>query len=152
MARFAAVHGLVGNACITRPAIIAKATSRPGQEVIDVHLTGAFFGIRAAGRRMVPRSRDGDPTGCPIVNIAAGAGCKGSIGRAASGRQRRVSRLGVSAVHGMRHTARGPDGISLSRGQATQDRCPRDGLALEVLPAAEPLPRARCPARSLAQG
>lgn len=81
VARFGAVHGLVNNAGITRPAMIEKMTAKQWQEVIDVHLTGTFFWMQAAGRHMVQRSRDGDTTGGSIINISSDAGRKGSIGQ-----------------------------------------------------------------------
>lgn len=81
VARFGAVHGLVNNAGITRPAMIEKMTATQWQEVIDVHLTGTFFWTQAAGRHMVQRSRDGDATGGSIINISSDAGRKGSIGQ-----------------------------------------------------------------------
>jgi 3-oxoacyl-[acyl-carrier protein] reductase len=79
--RFGAVHGLVNNAGITRPAMIEKMTLRQWQEVIDVHLTGAFYWLQAAGRHMVQRARAGDTRGGSIVNISSDAGRKGSIGQ-----------------------------------------------------------------------
>ena len=81
VARFGAVHGLVNNAGITRPAMIEKMTAKQWQEVIDVHLTGTFFWMQAAGRHMVQRSRDGDTAGGSIINISSDAGRKGSIGQ-----------------------------------------------------------------------
>jgi 3-oxoacyl-[acyl-carrier protein] reductase len=79
--RFGAVHGLVNNAGITRPAMIEKMTIQQWQEVIDVHLTGAFYWLQAAGRHMVQRAKAGDTSGGSIVNISSDAGRKGSIGQ-----------------------------------------------------------------------
>ena len=62
VARFGAVHGLVNNAGITRPAMIDKMTARQWQDVIDVHLTGTFFWTQAVGRHMLERARGGDRT------------------------------------------------------------------------------------------
>ena len=81
VARFGAVHGLVNNAGITRPAMIEKMTLEQWQQVIDVHLTGAFHFLQAAGRHMLQRSRDGDASGGSIVNISSGAGRRGTIGQ-----------------------------------------------------------------------
>lgn len=81
VARFGAVHGLVNNAGIIRPAMIEKMTDTQWQEVIDVHLTGSFYWMRAVGRHMVERAKDGDKTGGAIVNISSDAGRKGSIGQ-----------------------------------------------------------------------
>ena len=79
--RFGAVHGLVNNAGITRPAMIEKMTVPQWQQVIDVHLTGAFYWLQAAGRHMVQRAKAGDKSGGSIVNISSDAGRKGSIGQ-----------------------------------------------------------------------
>ncbi len=79
--RFGAVHGLVNNAGITRPAMIDKMTAKQWQDVIDVHLTGTFFWTQAVGRHMLERVKGGDTTGGSIVNISSDAGRKGSIGQ-----------------------------------------------------------------------
>jgi len=81
LARFGAVHGLVNNAGIIRPAMIEKMTDRQWQEVIDVHLTGSFYWMRAVGRHMVERAKGGDGSGGSIVNISSDAGRKGAIGQ-----------------------------------------------------------------------
>jgi 3-oxoacyl-[acyl-carrier protein] reductase len=81
VARFGAVHGLVNNAGITRPAMIEKMTLAQWQDVIDVHLTGAFHWTQAVGRHMVQRAKQGDTVGGSIVNISSDAGRKGSIGQ-----------------------------------------------------------------------
>ena len=81
VARFGALHGLVNNAGIIRPAMIEKMTARQWQEVIDVHLTGSFFWTQAVGRHMLERARSGDASGGAIVNISSDAGRKGSIGQ-----------------------------------------------------------------------
>ncbi len=80
VARFGAVHGLVNNAGIIRPAMIEKMTARQWQEVIDVHLTGAFYWLQAVGRHMLVRAKAGEGGGS-IVNISSDAGRKGSIGQ-----------------------------------------------------------------------
>jgi 3-oxoacyl-[acyl-carrier protein] reductase len=79
--RFGAVHGLVNNAGIIRPAMIEKMTVKEWQDVIDVHLTGTFFWLQAVGRHMVARAKGGDASGGAIVNISSDAGRKGSIGQ-----------------------------------------------------------------------
>ncbi|MBL8359139.1 MAG: SDR family oxidoreductase [Rubrivivax sp.] len=81
VARFGAVHGLVNNAGITRPAMIDKMTAQQWQEVIDVHLTGAFYWTQAVGRHMLARVKGGDASGGSIINISSDAGRKGSIGQ-----------------------------------------------------------------------
>lgn len=79
--RFGAVHGLVNNAGITRPAMIDKMTDQQWQDVIDVHLNGSFYWTRAVGRHMVARAKAGDTAGGSVVNISSDAGRKGSIGQ-----------------------------------------------------------------------
>ena len=81
VARFGAVHGLVNNAGITRPAMIEKMTVEQWQQVIDVHLTGTFFWLQAVGRHMVERVKGGDKSAGSIVNISSDAGRKGSVGQ-----------------------------------------------------------------------
>lgn len=85
IARFGAVHGLVNNAGITRPAMIEKMTLDQWQSVIDVHLTGTFLWLQAVGRHMVERANaqpaQGSDSIGAIVNISSDAGRKGSIGQ-----------------------------------------------------------------------
>ncbi len=80
--RFGAVHGLVNNAGITRPAMIEKMTIGDWQQVIDVHLTGSFHFLQAAGRHMLARARAGDKAQGSIINISSDAGRRGTIGQA----------------------------------------------------------------------
>ena len=80
-AKFGAVHGLVNNAGIIRPAMIEKMTDQQWQDVIDVHLTGSFYWMRAVGKHMVERAKGGDTSGGSIVNVSSDAGRKGSIGQ-----------------------------------------------------------------------
>ncbi|WP_322516811.1 SDR family NAD(P)-dependent oxidoreductase [Rhodopseudomonas palustris] len=79
--RFGTVNGLVNNAGIIRPAMIEKMSVHQWQEVVDVHLTGAFLWLQAVGRHLVQRAKDGDTSGGAIVNISSDAGRKGSIGQ-----------------------------------------------------------------------
>lgn len=81
LARFGAVHGLVNNAGIIRPAMIDKMTDAQWQDVIDVHLTGSFYWMRAVGKHMIERAKGGDKSGGAVVNISSDAGRKGSIGQ-----------------------------------------------------------------------
>jgi 3-oxoacyl-[acyl-carrier protein] reductase len=86
VARFGAVHGLVNNAGITRPALIEKMSLVQWKDVLDVHLTGAFLWTQAVGRHFVERAKAGPAlqgrasTGS-IVNISSDAGRKGSVGQ-----------------------------------------------------------------------
>jgi 3-oxoacyl-[acyl-carrier protein] reductase len=79
--RFGAVHGLVNNAGITRPAMIEKMTIDQWQQVVDVHLSGSFYFLQAVGRHVLERSRAGEKSGGSIVNISSDAGRRGTIGQ-----------------------------------------------------------------------
>ena len=57
--RFGRIDGLVNNAGITRPAMIAKMTLEQWQQVIDVHLTGSFHCLQAVGLRSDRSSQGG---------------------------------------------------------------------------------------------
>ncbi len=81
VSRFGGVHGLVNNAGIIRPAMIDKMTDQQWQDVIDVHLSGSFYWMRAVGQHMIARAKDGDKSGGSVVNISSDAGRKGSIGQ-----------------------------------------------------------------------
>lgn len=81
VARFGALHGLVNNAGITRPAMIEKMTSQDWQQVIDVHLSGSFYFLQSAGRHMLARARAGDKAQGSIINISSDAGRRGTIGQ-----------------------------------------------------------------------
>lgn len=81
VARFGAVHGLVNNAGITRPAMIEKMTLDQWNQVIGVHLTGAFLCTQAVGRHMIARAKAGEINPGAIVNISSDAGIQGTIGQ-----------------------------------------------------------------------
>lgn len=81
VAKFGAVHGLVNNAGITRVAMIEKMTLEQWQQVIDVHLTGAFSFLQAVGCHMLMRARAGVAAPGSIVNISSDAGRRGTIGQ-----------------------------------------------------------------------
>lgn len=83
---FGAVHGLVNNAGIIRPAMLENMTLCEWQDVIDVNLTGCYLMMQSVGRHMLERARPKVPqpvgsTGS-IVNISSVAGKRGSIGQA----------------------------------------------------------------------
>lgn len=81
IARFGPVTGLVNNAGIIRPAMIHKMSLAQWQAVLDVNLTGAFLCLQAVGRTMLARAKAGEQVRASIVNIAADAGRKGTIGQ-----------------------------------------------------------------------
>jgi 3-oxoacyl-[acyl-carrier protein] reductase len=74
--RFGAVDGLVNNAGITRPAMADKMTFAQWRQVLDVHLTGSFLFLQAAGRQMIDQAKRGS-----IVNISSDAGVQGTVGQ-----------------------------------------------------------------------
>lgn len=79
--KFGAIHGLVNNAGITRPAMIDKMTQQQWQSVIDVNMTGTMNFIQAVGRHMLERAKAGDKNPGAIVNISSDAGRRGSLGQ-----------------------------------------------------------------------
>lgn len=81
VARFGAVHGLVNNAGITRPALIDKMSQLQWQQVMDVHVTGSFNFTQAVGRHFLERAKTGHKTPGSIVNISSDAGRRGSLGQ-----------------------------------------------------------------------
>ena len=81
VAQFGAVHGLVNNAGISRPAMIEKMTIDAWHQVIDVHLNGAFYFLQAVGRHMVTRAKEGAANPGAIVNISSDAGRRGAVGQ-----------------------------------------------------------------------
>lgn len=81
VAHFGAVHGLVNNAGIGRPAMIEKMTLEQWQQVIDVHLTGSFLFTQAVGNHLLERARAGDTAPGSIVFISSDAGRRGSLGQ-----------------------------------------------------------------------
>src|SRR5690606_26298058 len=81
VAQFGAIHGLVNNAGITRPALIEKMTLEQWREVLDVHLTGAFLWTQAVGSHMLERAKSGERNPGSIVNNSSTAGLRGTIGQ-----------------------------------------------------------------------
>jgi 3-oxoacyl-[acyl-carrier protein] reductase len=79
--RFGAVHGLVNNAGISRPAMIDKMTREQWNAVLAVHLEGAFLCTQAVGRHMIARAKAGEGNPGSIVNISSDAGVQGTIGQ-----------------------------------------------------------------------
>lgn len=78
---FGAIHGLVNNAGIGRPALIEKMTMAQWQAVIDVHLTGSFLLTQAVGRQLIAQAEAGDRSGGSLVFISSDAGRRGSLGQ-----------------------------------------------------------------------
>jgi len=78
---FGAVHGLVNNAGITRPAMLEKLSIDQWNQVLNVHLTGAFLCSQAVCKHMIERAKAGDANPGAIVNISSDAGVQGTIGQ-----------------------------------------------------------------------
>ncbi|GIH06715.1 3-oxoacyl-[acyl-carrier-protein] reductase [Rhizocola hellebori] len=72
---FGSVDIMVNNAGITRDATMTKMTLADFRTVLDVHLTGAWLGTRAAGRVMREQRRGA------IVNISSISGKVGNFGQ-----------------------------------------------------------------------
>jgi 3-oxoacyl-[acyl-carrier protein] reductase len=81
VARFGAVHGLVNNAGVTRPAMIKKMTLEQWDEVIKVNQTAAFLCLQAVGVQMLKQAAAGVRSPGAIVNVSSNAGRRGSIGQ-----------------------------------------------------------------------
>lgn len=84
--RFGAIHGLVNNAGITRPALLEKMSLDDWNAVLRVNLTGCFVMTQAVGRHMVSRAKIQMPqpagsTGS-IVNISSTGAKRGAFGQA----------------------------------------------------------------------
>jgi len=84
--KFGAVHGLVNNAGITRPARFENMTAQQWHDVMDVNLTGCYLMMQAAGRHMLDRARPEVPqpagTTGSIVNISSTGAKRGAFGQA----------------------------------------------------------------------
>lgn len=74
-ARFGPVDILVNNAGVTRPAMLHRMTLPQWDEVLAVHLTGAFHCLQAVAPSMIER-RSGR-----IINVTSTAGLLGTIGQ-----------------------------------------------------------------------
>ncbi|MGH2522726.1 MAG: SDR family NAD(P)-dependent oxidoreductase, partial [Anaerolineales bacterium] len=75
------VDGLVNCAGIIRPAMIEKMTLQQWNEILEVHLTGAFLWLQAVGGHIVERAKGGEQTRGSIINISSDAGRMGSVGQ-----------------------------------------------------------------------
>ncbi|MDF5752239.1 3-oxoacyl-ACP reductase FabG [Spongiactinospora sp. TRM90649] len=72
---FGSIEVMVNNAGITRDSTMAKMSLDDFRTVVDVHLTGAWLGTRAAGRVMREQRRGA------IVNISSISGKVGNFGQ-----------------------------------------------------------------------
>ncbi|MFH1350932.1 MAG: 3-oxoacyl-ACP reductase family protein [Pseudomonadota bacterium] len=72
---FGRIDILVNNAGFTRPAMMLKMTEGQWDEVVDIHLKGAFLCSQAAGRHMK------DQNSGKIINVTSVAGVVGTVGQ-----------------------------------------------------------------------
>jgi 3-oxoacyl-[acyl-carrier protein] reductase len=66
---------LVNNAGFTRPAMMLKMTEEQWDQVVDIHLKGAFLCSQVAGRQMKEQNSG------KIINVTSVAGLVGTVGQ-----------------------------------------------------------------------
>ncbi len=72
---FGKIDILVNNAGFTRPALMIKMTEEQWDQVVDIHLKGAFLCSQAAGVRMKEQNSG------KIINVMSVAGLVGTVGQ-----------------------------------------------------------------------
>ncbi len=72
---FGGLDILVNNAGFTRPAMMLKMTEEQWDQVVDIHLKGAFLCSQAAGNQMKEQK------GGKIINVMSVAGLVGTVGQ-----------------------------------------------------------------------
>lgn len=72
---FGRIDILVNNAGFTRPALLLKMTEDQWDQVVDIHLKGAFLCSQAAGQRMSEQKSG------KIINVMSVAGLVGTVGQ-----------------------------------------------------------------------
>ena len=72
---FGRIDILVNNAGFTRPALMIKMTEDQWDQVVDIHLKGAFLCSQAAGLRMKEQNSG------KIINVMSVAGLVGTVGQ-----------------------------------------------------------------------
>jgi len=73
--RFDRIDILVNNAGVSRPAMLAKMTEAQWDEVMDIHLKGAFLCTQAASQHFMEQK------GGRIINVTSVAGIVGTTGQ-----------------------------------------------------------------------
>ena len=72
---FGSIDMLVNNAGFTRPAMMVKMSEEQWDQVVDIHLKGAFLCSQAAGRHMKEQKSG------KIINVTSVAGLVGTVGQ-----------------------------------------------------------------------
>jgi 3-oxoacyl-[acyl-carrier protein] reductase len=72
---FGRIDIIVNNAGFTRPAMMLKMTEEEWDQVVDIHLKGAFLCSQAAGRHMKEQKSG------KIINVMSVAGLVGTVGQ-----------------------------------------------------------------------
>jgi len=72
---FGRLDALVNNAGFTRPAMMLKMSEEQWDQVIDIHLKGAFLCAQAAGKHMKEQKSG------KIINVMSVAGLVGTVGQ-----------------------------------------------------------------------
>ena len=75
MEEFGRIDILVNNAGFTRPAMMLKMEEEEWDQVVDIHLKGAFLCSQAAGRHMKEQNSG------KIINVMSVAGLVGTVGQ-----------------------------------------------------------------------
>jgi 3-oxoacyl-[acyl-carrier protein] reductase len=73
--QFGGIDILVNNAGFTRPAMMTKMTEQQWDEVVDIHLKGAFLCTQAAAPHMIAKNKG------KIINVTSVAGVVGTVGQ-----------------------------------------------------------------------
>jgi len=73
--QFGGIDILVNNAGFTRPAMMLKMTEEQWDEVVDLHLKGAFLCAQAAAKHMTQKKSG------KIINVTSVAGLVGTVGQ-----------------------------------------------------------------------
>jgi NAD(P)-dependent dehydrogenase (short-subunit alcohol dehydrogenase family) len=81
VATYGDLHIVVNNAGVIRDAMLVNMTEEQFDQVVDVHLKGAFSVTRAAARYWREQSKSGAATDRSIIHTSSGAGLHGNVGQ-----------------------------------------------------------------------